>query len=1479
MHPSTSEPKTASDILIEAFEGGRPIIPFLGAGISVNSGFPPMAAITEYLAKVRFYIRNIIKSSPLPDAEHLRRHGWPGFSELNAEIWRYLTASTSKEARDAVLEPFLQKLTALPQTATDKGGFATRFVRVDKDIDRDRFNDLLKQQFNEATRWDENRNSRIRLVVQSQFWDLLSDNESAAAQQLWPTFLHPNSQGLRGDWYDLMMSLTDGDFDLVDSLFHVLGHNRRPAGDHVFLALLADTFRIRLYLSLNFDPLLETALWNEGHSPNVIEVAKDSDLPSPEAIRDRLTVLKLHGGAYGLRIGERIQVTADPTTQTRAMRLIPKDALILVMGFSGYERRMTQLLVEHCRRQPMQTQLLWMNFGEQIDKPLKKIMDEFERYPDGQRPISVRNYHGMSLLLNALIRARGSHPAGHQSYSVLPTGPWAEPLPFDARKPLIAFFRNEDWIEQPANEKVSGHCGASVRMADFCASRARTHHVIWIDCEQHHTVDGVVTEILDAVYQYDPAFQPLLMQSVDNQSNPHYRSIERIREALQRGKYVLAIDSPETIGRPQTVHHGTPTLKLPDSQDSQDNFSRRLDKFTKRVSGFFNFLTTLMTKEARPDSDPESSGHQAADIGESFICVAFAPPSPRRSREEAAATLSVVGTLVAQFREALQNMGTLVQLNDNGPQPAEVSEPRIDYHSIIVSLFTPQSTCTLENSRILTFFRRPRSHLAYQTLLRWPLSRPGDAHPILCPEAWNELYGVGQKGEQSDGPFAYNNNDQTQAIRLPGGQLWLPRLTRNRHYFLITEPGQRAAKELWKGKGLNANEIATAILSLLTTAIVHRRAARYYFSDVYEATGDMAAFREYIYHRVSYLRTLCRFLGVSKHGATIPGKDEWSTRKLVAWAIGHYRNPDENPWKALPETPASAPTWNDIRMEVRRAWREELGAFHATLSREFGTVLQNLYAGTWIRFADHILEIDVHEMFIEDFFGIDDRDPEIELCKEDIGYLKEELHAQVRKARFEMADWSGLLATRGTDAEESVNKEHPLYTDVFGKSGSEPRCEHDALTSDYVNRVISKRKKRMPADFVECFIRLLDLTADWLGRAEIYHELTRPGDVHDEAAQQQMLFLIKAEKVLVRLDMWIKAIDREGVSIGNDGKMPPFSHEIKQHLRDRLAKHQLGVLAARARFGFNRLNAIDESAAPNPEVRDDAIRLFERTRRTVFHDGVTYNQLRAKSLRMVSRCDYLHPLQDVTRRFSKPIADLNLALRLLHGHGAADVLEVMSCYRTKAEAYMLWAKEIIASDGSNGAARNRLRSARSAIDRAGEAFHKRRRNVPWWLRLCQIRAQWAVLSCMLRLREPRDDRDLAFEADLRYGLDAIRAGFDGLLPVDEILLPVDESDVQLVSDVTLIRKSTTWQWSRFAKLWLDLAKITEDGARSNVEFLKRWESANRAARLPRLWKCWMSRREREMSRRERERKQEVQSLFNEFWKNEPRVHANAVLSD
>ena len=188
---------------------------------------------------------------------------------------------------------------------------------------------------------------------------------------------------------------------------------------------------------------------------------------------------------------------------------------------------------------------------------------------------------------------------------------------------------------------------------------------------------------------------------------------------------------------------------------------------------------------------------------------------------------------------------------------------------------------------------------------------------------------------------------------------------------------------------------------------------------------------------------------------------------------------------------------------------------------------------------------------------------------------------------------------------------------------------------------------------------------------------------------------------------------------------------------------------------------------------------------------------------------------------------------------------------------MLWA-DVLArtadTAATRAAARARLDAGQSMIGRAWEAFDQRQRNVPWWLRLCRDRAQWAVLSCTLRvceIRAVRPDKDSMqpvaheaaesgttrdrvcqeFEADLRYGLEAIRAGLDGLLPVRG---GAGLRDSEATSSPTAI------QWKGFARQWLNLARATEAFDSHGPEtYGGHWQRVNKAARMPNLYKSWV----------------------------------------
>ena len=88
------------DVLIRACETGRPIVPLLGAGISVDSGYPPTGAIVRYLAKAKYFLNEGRYRPPpydeddgkdddlsYPRDRYLSVCGWPDPFELTDLLW------------------------------------------------------------------------------------------------------------------------------------------------------------------------------------------------------------------------------------------------------------------------------------------------------------------------------------------------------------------------------------------------------------------------------------------------------------------------------------------------------------------------------------------------------------------------------------------------------------------------------------------------------------------------------------------------------------------------------------------------------------------------------------------------------------------------------------------------------------------------------------------------------------------------------------------------------------------------------------------------------------------------------------------------------------------------------------------------------------------------------------------------------------------------------------------------------------------------------------------------------------------------------------------------------------------------------------------------------------------------------------------------------------------------------------------------
>lgn len=172
------------------------------------------------------------------------------------------------------------------------------------------------------------------------------------------------------------------DFTVHDSYFQFLVRGKEPSLGHRMLAALADQLRIRLVLTTNFDDLIEQAFGRNGFRLAAYSVHRDASLPSPKLVLSHPSVVKLHGGRYGLRTdwsldahpgegdkrafvsylaGEDFSADDDwkgvefgKTANSRTDRVG-----LLVAGLSGTDRRIRGMIKEAMRRLP-ELEVFWI---------------------------------------------------------------------------------------------------------------------------------------------------------------------------------------------------------------------------------------------------------------------------------------------------------------------------------------------------------------------------------------------------------------------------------------------------------------------------------------------------------------------------------------------------------------------------------------------------------------------------------------------------------------------------------------------------------------------------------------------------------------------------------------------------------------------------------------------------------------------------------------------------------------------------------------------------------------------------------------------------------------------------------------------------------------------------------------------------------------------------------------------------------------
>ena len=960
----------AIQVLCDAKDSGRPIVPLLGAGISAGSGFPLVESLRQYLLKVRFFIqygafRDALQftseSNPNTTApernpsRYLTDFGWPNPNQLNSDIHRTQFGNgrpdfeaTLRAAERAIGKSFRfgddREWIDYFVVKSLERSFGIDFANqeTEKVVQQKQALKALRK-YKEKTRhtngrWGLPRWKTKTAALFAQLEDIrLYDRPLADSieEEIWKLELSPTS-----DWSRQLMQLTEGNSTLIDALASTLGLRYAPGLSHRMMAQIVRTLGLNLLLTINFDSYLEMAFAEEGLSPRVIDVSRDDAPPDLAVVRQALTIVKLHGTSHSIRLGERLDYALDDDTRQRVERFVGNEALLLIIGFSGYERRMMQL-IDHLTIQTSQKltpRVLWMHF--EPDERLPATLVNFRnRLVECGKPgllKTARLSDAGEFLFHWFQKSTSTYPRVRVPVTILPKRILIlesqnktldslsardtekfETLQGEAY--LHLFIDSEDLSAPPPLSQTNSNQVPSIALSAFARANA-SYDLIWIDLEEHHTVAGVITEIIDRMRVFDPDLSPLVLPVEGDVQTIYPRTNEASREAkfdkavrflhraLRRGRYFIAFDSLEDFGREHTSHHGLPS----DFTNLHSNSLRRKRRLLERVEDLSAFLRVFLQLNGHSEKGTDAIRVSELDW---FCGIACCAPQARHSpRFSDDSRQNVLGEVTACIESLLQlvmrrnpltvDLVTSSQIGRNRKPPkgnksinavvyvanGKKTSPRFDFtRSTLKSAPEAQDPWTESqlklNQKISKFINSamavrsgdpvkwtevdPDAEVAFLAL---SIARRPRSY-VMIQEVWGEYLAPNHSNAS---PEVYSCvkkwlaklEHQQKLMFMPGGFYWIGHSTHRSAYKELTEPVRRKYLnyQFFSGKKVNPQALEQSVSRLFFLINFHGSIARFYYLHVFQRTHDSNGVFEYFYHRVTsikYLASLCSLLSVN----------------------------------------------------------------------------------------------------------------------------------------------------------------------------------------------------------------------------------------------------------------------------------------------------------------------------------------------------------------------------------------------------------------------------------------------------------------------------------------------------------------------------------------------------------------------------------------------------------------------------------------
>jgi hypothetical protein len=989
------------DHILKAHRDGRPIVWFLGSGISINAGFPGIQAICSYLAHLQFAIsEGLFRSRHLSvefpssslllhkPSKTIELYGWPSPERLTSDMWRWLQRpiengrTPSNQFVNSWVNYVIRKQLAvtLPNTKSERD-IRNRLAKFAATVPQ--------------SQWLKTIESVVFLS------ELAERMDAALARQKFNGALTGmrirksdfDRTWIRGDWSHLLDSLTEGLSDFVDALFVSLGTGRLPSASHVLLSALSRSFGSRLALTTNFDNLIEMAMRESGNEPQVFSVSSEASVPHPILVRPRFSIVKLHGSNLGLRVGDLLQAALDDNTRNRILGYMDPESLIVVLGFSGWERRMMQLLeswaltsadtsIDHKDR------IIWLHV-EPTSPPCEQMKERLRgRGVSPEKAIVMsRIQDADTFLASCYFRFSSAYPVSATAYEYLvPARIGSHKISSTLKKSFVTVFTdsssdlNYERVPQKAKQRRLYHAHAkktwskyhsssgtinngislhaatssSVRMAAFALSLRNSHTTIWIDLEPHHTVQGVVCEIFNRMRVFDPELPTIHFPasaflepqvSGEEVEAEFKKARERIIEAMTRRSYILCFDRLEGFARPQTVHHGTPSGTESDPGESEQ--LGQLCDFLYELCNDYDECATVGNGRIAFSVDIPRARHV------SFDPSVLIPPTPwercysqishfywrifTKWQNQCIETESIVderADVSARLRESLHK-------DERQLTGIELAKEIINIPCLAstirnlggASITHGEPPRAVDVFAVLSLLRRPKSLVTIRSVVGTHIARLDGRHNLADERRLRLTF------EQLDGVVSQLTS-LGLAYCLEGETIWFPSMLHEAAYKNLTERvrERRIASFLdAPARDFNPVDAIKLLLELLALIYWHKRYARHFYSGVYLPTQDSSSLWEYCYHRVSALRYLVSAHAMILRFAEVP-VETWQAPECDL-ALNEFHDLLGTLGIRQSAVQNNAPSvgcvfWLELAAEIGRSRARQILAFRETLSRE-----------------------------------------------------------------------------------------------------------------------------------------------------------------------------------------------------------------------------------------------------------------------------------------------------------------------------------------------------------------------------------------------------------------------------------------------------------------------------------------------------------------------------------------------------------------